>query len=314
VARVIAPERSGASSVAVSYGSGALVAVNEDRGLVVTNWHVVRDAAGPITVVFPDGFRSLATVLKTNRDWDLAALAIWRPNARPIKLADAAPRPGESLTIAGYGQAGWYRAAAGRCNRYVSPAGNLPAEMVEVATSARNGDSGGPILNQRGELAGVLWGSARGETVGSYCGRVRWFLEPVLGGQPQYQPPRAEWIAQQPRRNVAPPVQPLPEPKRPAATALESAPPPIASIAAGPDAPSAGGIRLTPPRPKPADEPSPSWRPAADSELAQVPQPPAASAPPLPSRMDQIKTILAVIGLIALLFHALRLVSGTAKT
>ena len=83
--RVVVPERDG-----TSYGSGALVAVNESSGLVVTNWHVVRDAAGPIAVVFPDGFRSGAYLLRTDRDWDLAALAIRRPNVPPI----AAVEPG----------------------------------------------------------------------------------------------------------------------------------------------------------------------------------------------------------------------------
>src|SRR5438552_2253482 len=48
VVRVIASERDG-----TSMGSGSLVAVDAIHGLVVTNWHVVRDATGPITVVFP---------------------------------------------------------------------------------------------------------------------------------------------------------------------------------------------------------------------------------------------------------------------
>ena len=45
-----------------------------NTGLVVTNWHVVRDATGQVEVVFPDGFRSAAKVLATDPDWDLAAL------------------------------------------------------------------------------------------------------------------------------------------------------------------------------------------------------------------------------------------------
>ncbi len=174
VVRVIVPDRD-----STSLGSGSLVAVSQNHGLVLTNWHVVRDAVGPITVAFPDGFCSLATLLRVDRDWDLAALAIWRPNVQPIPLATAAPQLGEPLAIAGYGD-GPYRAAAGRCTQYVSPGQNLPFEMVELSTAARNGDSGGPIFNTRGELAGVLFGSARGETTGSYCGRVQWFLDPVM--------------------------------------------------------------------------------------------------------------------------------------
>ena len=36
------------------------------------------------------------------------------------------------------------------------------------------------MINENGELAGVLWGSARGTTSGSHIGRVRWFVDPVL--------------------------------------------------------------------------------------------------------------------------------------
>ena len=53
--------------------------------------------------------------------------------------------------------------------------------MVELSAAGANGDSGGPILNSRGELAGVLFGTAFGRTTGSYCGRVRWFLASVEG-------------------------------------------------------------------------------------------------------------------------------------
>ncbi len=134
---------------ATSYGSGTLVDVRDRYGLVVTNWHVVRDATGRIDVIFPDGFRSAARPVKVDADWDLAALVIWRPRAVPVPLAAIAPRPGEFLTIAGYGQ-GSYRQATGRCTQYLAPRVDFPNEMVELDVEARQGDSGGPIFNGRG--------------------------------------------------------------------------------------------------------------------------------------------------------------------
>src|SRR5947208_8330880 len=82
VARIIVPEDG-----ATAFGSGTLVGVNKDRGLVITNWHVVRDGTGLVEVVFPDGFRSNAKPLKVDSDWDLAALVIWRPKVEPVKIA-----------------------------------------------------------------------------------------------------------------------------------------------------------------------------------------------------------------------------------
>ena len=34
-----------------------------------TNWHVVSDVTGPVNVVFPDGFRSTARVLRVDLTW-----------------------------------------------------------------------------------------------------------------------------------------------------------------------------------------------------------------------------------------------------
>ena len=160
VARIIVPEDG-----STAFGSGTLVGVRDQHGLVVTNWHVVRDAAGLVEVVFPDGFRSHARPLKVDQDWDLAALVIWRPNAEPVKIAAQPPRPGDLLTIHGYGR-GKYRIATGHCTTYYSPQPNFPHEMVELDAEARQGDSGGPIFNQSGELAGVLFGAGQGTTHG----------------------------------------------------------------------------------------------------------------------------------------------------
>lgn len=179
VARVIVPEGD-----MTSFGSGTLVDVRDQFGLVITNWHVVRDGHGDVEVVFPDGFRSKARPLKVDADWDLAALVIWRPPATPVPIAARAPQSGDQLTICGYGQ-GQYRAATGRCTQYYSPKIDLPQHMVELDVEARQGDSGGPIFNDRGELAGVLFGAGGGTTLGSFGGRVESFLAtlaPDIGG------------------------------------------------------------------------------------------------------------------------------------
>jgi hypothetical protein len=175
IARIIVPEKDG-----VSYGSGSLIDVRDGYGLVVTNWHVVRDANGAISVLFPDGFSSKAEVVKVDKDWDLAALSIHKPAAAPLPMTGVPPRPGQKLFIAGYGS-GDFRAAAGNCLGYGSPDQGMPQELVEVDAEARHGDSGGPILNERGEIAGVLFGT-NGTTHGSYGGRVIQFLTSVLPG------------------------------------------------------------------------------------------------------------------------------------
>ncbi len=329
VVRIIAAEQNGAS-----LGTGALVAIDESHGLVVTNWHVVRDATGPITVVFPDGFRSGALLLKTDHDWDLAALAIQRPQVLPLPMASEAPRPGEPLSIAGYGPDGAYRAVMGRCVKYHTPGGNLPHEIIEVDVEARRGDSGGPIYNSRGEIAGILFGAAGnlwsgGYTMGSYCGRVRLFLAAayvdfqrlpgnttMVAQAPAPQPPPMAATAtplpsaaNYSATGIGPPRQTLPEtPSIPAGGAVAGSPmrPVVRTGPVGQPAASGGKIAVSRPSP-PASVQSPSSSPVAQvSPVAVAPQ-----TELLPTRGDQIKTILAVIGIIAILFHGLRLVGSS---
>jgi serine protease Do len=238
IARITVPERDG-----VSYGSGTLIDARGKFGLVITNWHVVRDASGPITVEFPEGHKSPAEVIRTDKDWDLAALSILRPKAEPLIVTDQAPQIGEWLSIAGYGS-GDYRAAAGYVRAYNSPSADLPAEFIELSAEARHGDSGGPIINQRGELCGVLFGSAPGYTCGAYGGRVRQFLTTVVpGGEPgsdtaastaaiALQPPPATGGAGQPvpgaaylaQTEIGPPRNYVPA--QPQTTALHQSPAP----------------------------------------------------------------------------------------
>ncbi len=49
-------------------------------------------------------------------------------------------------------------------------------ETLQISQGVRQGDSGGPIFNRYGELAGVLWGSDGKCTMGTSCIRLRAFL------------------------------------------------------------------------------------------------------------------------------------------
>ena len=209
VARIIAPESSG-----VSLGSGVLVDSNGSQGLVLTNWHVIRDSRSAVLVQFADGFQSAGTVIRFDEAWDLAAISIWKPEATPVQLAPRNPLQGEALCIAGYGR-GAYREQRGRCTEYLSPGSGYPKELVELQAPARQGDSGGPILDTEGRLAGVLFGEGDGRTIGSCVSRLRIFLASV--GSDGFQPP-AKLVAQKTTRQQ---IQ-TPSPQR-----MQQTPPPV---------------------------------------------------------------------------------------
>jgi len=228
----------------------------------------------------------VARVLKVDRDWDLAALAIRRPDISPIRLANAAPQRGEPLTIAGYGS-GQYRSVTGRCTQYVSPGRQLPFQMVEVSVAARQGDSGGPILNQNGELAGVLFGAGSNTTTGSYVGRVRWFLDSLnvplehdrtmIAQRPKSSQTSAERQGSIPRQHGVP----LKKDKDP--TSVE-----VASSTASPNF-RTPRVSTPAPREQAAGAQTLGWTEIAGDTL-----------------FEQMKSVLALIGVLALLVMGLR--------
>jgi len=297
VARIVAPGKG-----TTSYGSGTLVAVNEQHGLVLTNWHVVNEATGPVTVIFPDGFQSPGMVQKADRTWDLAAVAIWRPHVEPVALSRTPPKPGDLLTIAGYGS-GAYRSVSGRCTQYVAPGLRHPYEMVELAASARQGDSGGPIFNTQGELAGVLWGEGGGRTSGTYCGRVHQFVADIIP-------------ADQLRRDAPQIVSaPLPvvddEPDLPATRF--AAPPPRVALQAPPSAPRPVVTTVPPPSsPSVAYSTSNPTYPMDASERFTGNQTQHVGLNEIAGATlgDQVKTFLAFVGVIAVFLQVMRLLSG----
>ncbi len=310
VARIVAP-----GDGSVSYGSGTLVHIAGQYGFVVTNWHVVNEATGPISVHFPDGFYSLGTIQNVDRDWDLAVIAVRKPNAQPVRIAARPPQRGEMLTIAGYGS-GQYREATGPCTQYVAPGLEFPYEMVELAASARQGDSGGPIFNSQGELAGVLFGEGNGRTSGSYCGRVRWFLTSIVPPATNPASPVSPGTHSAPEQAIAErPLESLPA--RPVSNSIRSAlnsPEKVADLAGRQSLPTAANPDAN--RMNSAGSPDGS---------SSAPAPPVASTQAGPeviqigwhdiagdSLSDQAKTILAAVGALALVLQVLKWLSREA--
>lgn len=167
-----------------SYGSGTLIARDTESGnaLVITNWHVVKDSVGQVSVSFPGGFKSRARVLKMDEPWDLAVIEIADPELDVVKLAGNAPERGEQLFVAGFGGDGKLRVTHGPVTSFRAPKSSqpYPYEMVGISAAVRQGDSGGPIVNANGELAGVLFGCDGSVTTGSHIAPIRRFLAGIL--------------------------------------------------------------------------------------------------------------------------------------
>jgi hypothetical protein len=228
VARVEVTTRGGRGA-SQSMGTGTLIArdATNGRGYVVTCWHLFRDGRGEVLVRFRSG-AFIAKLLAAEEGPDLALLEIADPGIDQVAVAEEFPRPGEPLQAGGLGPDGRWRAVRGTLAGYRSTSGGTSNETLEMSGAARDGDSGGPVFNGRGELAGVLWGTDKRVIEATYCGRVRQFFIETLRRAGQPPPPG-------PVRRVIPGLCKPQQPAAPPAAPTFAPPPPDPRVGEGVD-------------------------------------------------------------------------------
>jgi S1-C subfamily serine protease len=164
---------------ATSHGTGACVASVNNRTLILTANHVIRDAPHNCKVLLPSRENLEATLIYANPLWDIALLVIRTTWQATVSLGDRRPSLGQKVTLAGFGSNN-YLESSGRVTGYSSPGGGSPEDILSLSAIGRPGDSGGPLLSTDGRILGVLIGSNT-KAYGTCCTRIRDLLASVVG-------------------------------------------------------------------------------------------------------------------------------------
>lgn len=153
-----APSQQGAKKTAVRRSSsGSGIVVSRD-GYVLTNQHVVRQCDS--YEVIDNASRRLPAALQAaDHARDLALLTVKGgfDAAAPVR-GDSAPRLGEAVTVVGYPLVSVLGARPtvgfGHVSSTVGVRGN-PGQM-QISVPIQRGNSGGPVLDQAGNVIGVV--------------------------------------------------------------------------------------------------------------------------------------------------------------
>jgi putative serine protease PepD len=145
-------------------GSGSIYRSTSSLSYIITNNHVVEDAAtsGTIRVEFSDGSESAATIVGRDRMYDIAVLQVRKGNLPAIALGDSSKiSVGEEVLAIGspLGLANTVtQGIISALNRPVT-AGTLDStsyvNAIQTDAAINPGNSGGALVDAKGRIIGV---------------------------------------------------------------------------------------------------------------------------------------------------------------
>lgn len=136
-------------------GTGSSFAVNSS-GLLITNEHVVKGCAR--IEAKRDNKIFIGEVIGVNALNDLALIQLKDHKTTPIRFAPGKISLGERVTVLGYPLSSILgseiRVTEGIVNSL--SAGDASKDLMQISAEIQLGNSGGPVLNNNGELVGVV--------------------------------------------------------------------------------------------------------------------------------------------------------------
>jgi S1-C subfamily serine protease len=158
---VVQAQGPGGANGSEALGSGVVV---NTRGEILTALHVVRNATS-VKVTFADGSSTTANVLSSDSAHDIATLVPAHPPGvvvtavlgGGVTVGDTVFAVGHPLGLVDTLTAG---VVSGLDRSFQAPGGVNLKGLIQFDAAVNPGNSGGPLLNQQGQVVGIVTGLA----------------------------------------------------------------------------------------------------------------------------------------------------------
>ena len=136
-------------------GTGFVVSAN---GHILTNYHVLDGCVAPVIVQAPNGMRYEAAALAGDSVNDIALVQSDFRSTVVAVMRDSGLRTGEPITVAGFPLQGMLATDLIVTNGIVNAMGGMgdDTRFVQISAPVQPGNSGGPLLDERGNVAGIV--------------------------------------------------------------------------------------------------------------------------------------------------------------
>ena len=153
-------------------GSGFVVACDKTKAYIITNWHVaVKDDPAYISVILNAEAEINASVEASDESRDLAVLKVAMPlGMDPLKLNGESAGKGDGIYAIGFPGGADYLSddlalnqedttitdgIVSAIRKATLSENGVQRELLQISAAINHGNSGGPVLNEKGNVVGV---------------------------------------------------------------------------------------------------------------------------------------------------------------
>ncbi|MGW0119030.1 MarP family serine protease [Streptomyces sp. NPDC003327] len=161
-----------------------------DERRVMTNAHVVGGVDEPTVQIGGEGKLYDAKVVLYDWQRDIAVLDVPDLDATPLRFTEKDARSGDGAIVAGFPENGAYDVRSARVRGRISPdgpdiynRGQVRRDVYSLYATVRQGNSGGPLLTEDGEVYGVIFARSLDDVNTGYALTVDEIREDIERGR-----------------------------------------------------------------------------------------------------------------------------------